>query len=74
MLGKYIVDKLFSSPEEQGKVARDLIIAGKKEGVDEMEIELSDNGGFDVNIPLDGVKIDVHIGKNQKTKIKVKYK
>ncbi len=52
ILGKYIFDKLFSTPEEQGKVVRDLIEKGKKEDVDEMEIELIDKGGLNLNITV----------------------
>lgn len=74
VLGKMILDKLFSTPEEQGKVVRELIEKGKREGVDEMEIEMYDKGGLDIDAPIEGCKIQAHIGKNQKTRIHVKYK
>ena len=74
MIGKYLLDKLFTTPEEQGEVVQNLIEKGKQEGVDEMEIELKDRGGLSFNAPIEGCNIDVHVGKDQKTTIKVKYK
>ncbi|MBD5368119.1 MAG: hypothetical protein HDR83_02485 [Bacteroides sp.] len=74
IVGKYLLDKLFTTPEEQGKVVQNLIEKGKKEGVDEMEIELKDRGGLAFNAPIEGCNIDVHVGKDQKMRIKVKYK
>ena len=39
-----------------------------------MEIELKDRGGLAFNAHIEGCNIDVHVGKDQKMRIKVKYK
>ncbi len=69
-----MLDKIFSTPEEQGRIINDIIEKGRKEGVDEMEIEFHDKGGFNLNAPIDGCKVDVHIGKDQNVRLNVRYK
>lgn len=39
-----------------------------------MEIEFHDKGGFNLNAPIDGCKVDVHIGKDQNVRLNVRYK
>lgn len=73
-IGKMLVDKLFTSTQESGKVIEDIIRKGREEGVDVMEIIYHDKGGFDFNAPIDGVEIKAHAGKDNTIKMKVKYK
>lgn len=73
-LVKWALDKLFTTPEEQGKTVERLIEAGKKQGVDEMKIVMKDKGGLTIKVPNEGCEIDVHAGKNQTTVVHVKYK
>lgn len=62
--------------EAQSKIAESLIIKGKEEGIDEMEIELNNSrGGFKISAPIDGVDINVELNApKDKTIVKVKYK
>lgn len=74
--GKAMMDKIFTTPEEQKNVVADLIKEGKKQGVEEMEIIMKDRGGLDLgaNIPGDiPVDIKFHAGKDQEIVMKVKY-
>jgi len=74
--GKYVAEKIFSNDtiKAQQEAAEKLIIAGKANGVDEMEITVNNTRGFKINIPVDGVKIDTAVGADEKMIIKVKYK
>ena len=62
--------------EAQSNIAESLIIKGKEEGIDEMEIELNNSrGGFKISAPIDGVDINVELNApKDKTIVKVKYK
>lgn len=76
-LAKYVVDKfsdLSKSWESQRDTALELIRKGKEQGVDEMEITMSNKRGFRLNAPVDGVNIDTMIGADEKMHVKVKYK
>ena len=75
-LGKTLMDKFFSTPDEMGKVVKDIIKEGKERGVDEMEIIMKDRGGINLGGKFFGeVKADVnfHCGKDQEIVMKVKY-
>lgn len=74
VLGKWLIDKLFSTPEEESRAISQLIEKGRQDGVSEMEIIIKDKGGLNLNVPIEDCKIEAHAGKNQKTIIKVKYK
>ena len=62
--------------EAQSKIAESLIIKGKEEGVDEMEIVLDNSrGGFNFSAPIEGVNIEVGLsGPKDKIIVKAKYK
>jgi hypothetical protein len=61
--------------EQQTKAAEDIIKAGRENNVDEIEIELEQTAGIDLNGKLKtGESIETKIGKSGKMKMKVKYK
>lgn len=73
-LGKTLMDKVFSTPEEMGKVVNDLIKEGKEQGVEEMEIKMKDKGGINLDgIVCDACNVNFHIGKDQEIIMNVKY-
>ena len=75
-LGKYFIDKFFiDSEDKQRELAEKIIIEGKKQRVDELEIKVKNFRGASLNLPLDdSVKIESRIGTNNEMTIKVKYK
>ncbi|MDE6338333.1 MAG: hypothetical protein K2K97_00920 [Muribaculaceae bacterium] len=73
-LAKILIERIFTKPEETGKVVQDIIEKGKKEGVDEMEIKIKDGSGVNLKVPVDGAEIKLGIGKDNETIIRVKYK
>lgn len=75
-LGKYVIDKIFiESEDKQRELAEKIIIEGKKQGVDELEIKVKNFRGVNFNLPIDdNVKIESSLGANNEMKIKVKYK
>lgn len=78
-LGKFIFDKVFGenpSPEEQRKTAIALISEGKKQGVEEMEIEMDSSVAAKLGGEVEGVPIKIKgkMGNKVKMKVKVKYK
>lgn len=75
-LGKYVIDKIFiESEDKQRELAEKIIVEGKRQGVDELEIKVKNFSGASFNLPLeDSVKIESHIGINNEIVIKVKYK
>lgn len=75
--GKMVLDKIYSTEtlKLQKDTAEALIKRGKENGVDEMEITVTNNRGIKLNVPIDdGIKIDTMIGADEKMHIKVKYK
>lgn len=75
-LAKKGLEYIFNSDTstKQAEAAKSLIIQGKQEGVEEMEITLNNSKGFKLNIPFEDVKIDTLLGSNETMIIKVKYK
>lgn len=76
-LGKYLIDKVTDLTKTwavQRETAEKLIKKGKEDGVDEMEITMDNHRGFKMNVPIDGVQINTHLGANEKMVVKVKYK
>ncbi len=76
-LGKFIFDKVFGenpSPEEQRKTAIALISEGKKQGVEEMEIEMDSGVAAKLGGEVEGVPIKIKGRMGNKVKMKVKYK
>jgi hypothetical protein len=59
---------------EQRKVAIDIIRAGKENGVDEIEITMSQKAGVGLSSDVDGVPIEFIVGASGTMKLKVKYK
>lgn len=74
--GKKILDKVFSTEtlRQQKATAEKLIMQGKEQGVDEMEITIKNSRGLKLNVPVEGVTIDTMIGADENMHIKVKYK
>lgn len=73
-LGKTLMDKVFSTPEEMRKVVNDLIREGKERGVEEMEIRMKDKGGINLDgIICDAGNVNFHFGKDQEIIMNVKY-
>lgn len=76
----FIVGKLISSifesksTEKQAQIVEKLIVKGKEEGVDEMEIIIDNSKGIDFGVPVENTEIKAKIGADEKTHIKVKYK
>jgi len=59
---------------EQRKVAINIIRAGKENGVDEIEITMSQKAGVGLSSDVDGVPIEFIVGASGTMKLKVKYK
>ncbi|NCR97347.1 MAG: hypothetical protein EWV58_13460 [Microcystis aeruginosa Ma_MB_F_20061100_S19] len=59
---------------EQRKVAIDIIRAGKENGVDEIEITMSQKAGVGLSSDVDSVPIEFIVGASGTMKLKVKYK
>lgn len=73
-LGKSLIERIFHSPEEEGKMVASLIEKGKKAGVAEMEITVNKKNGLHFNVPIEDVDIKFMVGGDGEAKIKVKYK
>lgn len=76
MLVMYVSEKLFiESEDKQREMAKEIIAEGKKQGVDELEIKVKNFRGGKLNFPVDkDIKIETHLGQENKMIIKVKYK
>ena len=76
VLGKYLIDKIFiESEDKQRELAEKIIIKGKEQGVDELEIKVKNFRGASFNLPIDeSVKIESRFGNDNEMTIKVKYK
>lgn len=75
--GGLILDKIYSTEtlKLQKDTAESLIIRGKEDGVDEMEITVKNIRGFKLDIPIgEDINIDTVVGADEKMHIKVKYK
>lgn len=75
-LAKKALDNILNSDTttKQAEAAKSLIMQGKEDGVDEMEIKIENTKGFKLDIPIEDVKVDTIIGADEKMYIKVKYK
>jgi len=71
---KWVLNKLLPpSVEQQIKVLPDLLEAGKKNGVDEMEVEVDNKVGAYFKSPIEGVNIEAGVGSKNTMKLKIKY-
>jgi len=61
------------SLEKQIKAAKDLIRAGKENGVKKMKIIMDHQAGIQIDVPIKGVRINSNIGTKGKTTIEVEY-
>lgn len=74
-----LFDKLIFRNErvemQQREMAKDLIVKGNREGVDEMEISVDNHTGLKFDAPVDAnARINCELGAGDKMTIKVKYK
>lgn len=76
ILGGYLLKSIFDSKrtEAQAEVAAHLIKKGKDDGVDEMEITMTNSRGFNLKVPIEGIDIETKLGADEKMHVKVKYK
>ena len=78
--GKYLFDSfksLFSVEkeiEEQREAAVRIIQAGKENGVDELEITMSEKAGLSLESSVEGFPVELIAGKSGNMTLKVKYK
>ena len=68
-----VIDKNQDSMKEQAKLAEDLIIKGKEQGVKNMRIKLKSDKGFKLSVPIDGVDIAVKAGSDNEVEVDVNY-
>ena len=61
------------SSKKQSEAIEKLIVAGRKEGVDEMEITIDNTKGFKIQTPED-IKVETILGSDEKIKLRIKYK
>ena len=61
------------SNQGQGEVARELIRAGKAQGLRKMTIRMSESAGLDVGVPIEGVPFRAKIGVDGTMEIEVEY-
>ena len=73
MAYELIKDFLSTDTTKQAKTVEDIIRAGRGNHVDMMEIKLKKFWGGKINVPED-INIDMKLGKDEETIIKVKYK
>jgi hypothetical protein len=80
--GKFLVDAVQSLTsgavtkeiEEQRKTAIEIIRAGKENGVDELEITMSEKAGLSLGSNVEGFPIELMAGSSGNMKLKIKYK
>ena len=79
-LGKKAIDageKLFASTEatieQQRQAAVEIIKAGKDSGAESLEVTLSQKAGLNFGSDVDGIPIQVMVGKSGSMTLKVKY-
>lgn len=73
-IAKILIERIFTKPEDTGKVIKDIIETGREKGVDEMEIKIKDRSGLNFDVPVEGVEIKFGIGKDSEIAMHVKYK
>lgn len=61
------------SNTRQGEVARDLIRAGRAEGLKRMTIRMSESAGVDLAVPIEGIPIRTKLGVDGTLEIEVEY-
>ncbi len=74
---KLLLGGLFGNKEqkEQSEAIEKLIEAGKREGVDEMEVTIRTTKGLKLNIPeAEEIKVDTTLGSDEKIKLRIRYK
>ena len=59
--------------EKQSIAAVDLIRCGKENGVKKMTITMSEQAGFHLDVPMEGVNITCGVGSKGKTIVNVEY-
>ena len=75
----WIADKVFDflepgkAVEKQSKVAVDLIKAGKEQGAKRMKITMDERAGLHLDVPIEGVKVNVGAGSKGKVSIDIEY-
>jgi len=75
----WVADKIIDAltpgkaSQRQAQAACDLIKEGKKNGVKKMTIVLDEKAGFDLDVPIEGVKVNASFGSKGKTTIDVEY-
>lgn len=78
--GKYLFDSVMSVTsvqkeiEEQREAAIRIIQAGKENGVDELEITMSEKAGLSLGSSVEGFPVELNAGKSGNVTVKVKYK
>src|SRR4051794_19323187 len=60
--------------EAQRQAATEIIRLGKEQGVDELEITMSQQAGIGFKSPVDGVPIQFNVGASGTMTLKVKYR
>ncbi len=74
-MGKAILSRNAASAQNQKKVAEDLIKAGYRNRVDEMEITMGNSTGVKFRIPTDDkCSVDILVGADDIMTLRVKYK
>ena len=73
-LVKIFLSERKESQLRQSRIAEELIKRGKENGVEEMDITMKDTSGININIPIDGVKIETFVGHDNTITMNVKYK
>ncbi|MCH5230864.1 MAG: hypothetical protein J1F43_03630 [Muribaculaceae bacterium] len=68
-----VIDKDQSSMKDQHKIAEDLILKGKEQGVKNMRIKLKSDKGFKLSVPIEGVNIDTKAGSDNEIEVEVSY-
>lgn len=75
----WVADKIFEllkpgkAVEAQSKAAADLIRAGKENGAKKMKITMEEQAGLQLDVPVEGAKINVSAGSKGKVTIEVEY-
>jgi len=73
-VSSFVTDSNERELEAQRKAAIDIIRAGKENGVDELEITMSEKAGIGLGSSIDGTPIEFIFGASGSMKLKVKYK
>jgi hypothetical protein len=73
-VSSFVTDSNKRELEAQKKAAIDIIRAGKENGVDELEITMSEKADIGLGSSIDGTPIEFIFGASGSMKLKVKYK